>query len=188
MNLAEALVQALPELPSQVHTKRKYKFNPALVTREELNENGRPVVVVWVPEHQAMYYLEKDQFELFQLFNGERNFAEVAQAYEDMTGVRMPEQDVREFAYSSADTGLFYESAQERNITLSQKLKDERQRRIKKKSKWGDLSHIIFKGWESEQLPGLVACPRLLAVLGMVHGNYAGAVCGNDRDVDRSME
>jgi putative peptide zinc metalloprotease protein len=148
MNLAEALVQALPELPSQVSTKRKFKFNPALVTREELNENGETVIVVWVPEKQAMYYLDRGQFALFQLFNGERTFAEVAQAYVEMTGTPMPEQDVKEFALSSVDTGLFFESAQEKNITLSQKLMDERQRRIKKKSKFGDLSHIIFQGWD----------------------------------------
>ncbi len=150
MNLAEALVQALPEMPAQVLTNRKFKFNPALVTREELNENGQPVIVVWVPEHQAMYYLDRAQFELLQLFDGERTFAEVAQACEEMTGVAMSEQDVKEFAFGSADTGLFYVSAQERNITLSQKLMDERQRRIKKKSKWGDLSHIIFKGWDPD--------------------------------------
>jgi putative peptide zinc metalloprotease protein len=148
MNLAEALVQALPELPSQVSTRRRFKFNPALVTREEPNENGEIVIVVWVPEKQAMYYLDRGQFDLFQLFNGERSFAEVAQAYEEMTGTTIPEQDVKDFALSSVDTGLFYESAQERNITLSQKLMDERQRRVKKKSKFGDLSHIIFKGWD----------------------------------------
>ena len=148
MNLAEALVQALPELPSQVSTKRKYKFNPQLIFREELNENGDTVIVVWVPEKQAMYYLDRGQFDLFQLFDGERTFAEVAQAYEEMSGTPMPEEDVKQFAISSVDTGLFYESAQERNITLSQKLMDERQRRIKKKSKFGDLSHIIFKGWD----------------------------------------
>jgi putative peptide zinc metalloprotease protein len=148
MNLAEALIQALPELPAQVSTRRKFKFNPALITREELNEKEESVVVVWVPEQQAMYYLDPAQFQLFQLFDGERTFAEVAEEYERITGVAMPEQEVKEFAFSSAETGLFYESAQERNITLSQKLMDERQRRIKKKSKFGDLSHIIFKGWD----------------------------------------
>jgi len=148
MNLAEALIQALPEMPAQVLTNRKFRFNPVLVTREEVNENGEPIVVVWVPEHQAMYYVPQPNYELFQLFDGERSFAEVAEAYQQLTGVEMSEEQVKEFAFGSADTGLFYESAQEKNITLSQKLKAERQQRIKIASRWADLSRVSFKGWD----------------------------------------
>lgn len=151
MNLAEALVQAFPELPAQTLTKRKFKFNPNLVVRDEVNENGEPRKVIFVPEKVAMYYLDHTQWALYQLFDGERSFAEVAQAYADQFGVAMSEQDVREFAFSSADSGLFYESAQDKNITLSQKLKEERQRRIKKKGKFSDLSHIIFQGWDPDR-------------------------------------
>lgn len=148
MNLAEALVQALPEMPAVVLTTRKFKFNPALVTREELNENGEPVVVVWVPDQQAMYYLPRPNYELFKLFDGQRSFVEVAESYRQLTGIQMSEEEVREFAFGSADTGLFYESSQERNITLSQKLKAERQQRIKTASRWADLSRVSFKGWD----------------------------------------
>jgi len=151
MNLAEALVQALPELPTEVVANKKFKFNSELVIREETDDNGQPVYVVFVPSHCAMYYFERAQWLLFQLFNGERDFAEVAQAYLEQTGVTISEQDVREFAYSSVDTGLWYESPQERNITLSQKLKAERQRRLKRKGKFADLSHIIFQGWDPDR-------------------------------------
>ncbi|HWR13908.1 MAG TPA: efflux RND transporter periplasmic adaptor subunit [Terriglobales bacterium] len=151
MNLAEALVQALPELPTQVVAKRKFKFNPDLIVRDEIDDNGQPIKVVFVPEKGAMYYLEQPQFDLFKLFDGERDIAEVAQAYLEQTGTAIPEEDVKGFALASVDTGLWYESAQERNITLSQKLKDERTRRVKQKGKFSDLSHIIFKGWDPDK-------------------------------------
>jgi putative peptide zinc metalloprotease protein len=151
MNLAEALLQALPELPTQVVANKNFKFNPDLVVRHEIDENGQPVNVVFVPDKSAMYYIEDPQWMLFQLFDGERNFAEVAQAYEEQTGTPIPETDVRDFAVASADTGLWYESAQERNITLSQKLKEERQKRIKRKGKFADLSHVIFQGWDPDR-------------------------------------
>jgi len=151
MNLAEALVQALPELPTQVVANKNFKFNPELVVRAETDDNGLPVKVVFVPDKGAMYYVEESQWNLFQLFDGERNFADVAQAYLEHTGVAISERDVRDFALASVDTGLWYESAQERNITLSQKLKDERQKRIKQKGKFADLSHIIFQGWDPDR-------------------------------------
>jgi len=151
MNLAEALVQALPELPTQVVANKNFKFNPELVVRHETDDNGLPVHVVFVPSKGAMYYIEESQWTLFECFNGERNFEEVAQAYCEKTGVSISDDDVRDFALASVDTGLWYESAQERNITLSQKLKDERQRRIKRKGKFADLSHIIFQGWDPDR-------------------------------------
>ena len=151
MNLAEALIQALPELPTQTYANRKFKFNPDLIIRDELNENGEPVKVVYVPENAAMYYMSQSQFNLYQLFDGERTYAEVSEAHLGLYGVQIDEADVKSFALSSVDSGLWKESAQERNITLSQKLKEERTRRIRKASKFADLSHIIFKGWDPDK-------------------------------------
>ncbi len=151
MNLAEALVQALPELPTQTLATRKLKLDPALVPREEVDENGDPLIVVYVPEKACVYRIPKIQYDLLCLFDGERSFAEIAETFTANTGIDFPEKLVREMATNLADTGLWHQSAQERNITLSQKLAEERKKRIARKSKYGNFSHITFKAWDPDQ-------------------------------------
>jgi len=148
VNLAEALLAALPEMPTRVVADKKYRLNPDVVVREELNENFEPVVAIYIPEKAWMLKVTAEQFGLLQLFNGERNFAEVAQAYTEETGSALTEEEVKDFALGSVESGLWYQSQQERNITLSQKLSDERRKRIKKKTY--DLSHMIFQGFNPD--------------------------------------
>ena len=150
MNLAEALLAALPELPTQVIASKNYKLNPDIVVREEWNENQEPIVVIYIPEKAWMLRVPPSQYQLLQLFNGERSFAEIAKLHQEQTGEELTEKEVRDFVTGSVETGLWYQSQQERNITLSQKLSEERRKRIKKKSKFTDLSHIVFQGFNPD--------------------------------------
>ena len=149
MNLAEALIE-VPELPSTAIAKRKLKLNPDLVVREEVDENGNPISVAFVPEESCVYRIPQGQFELLKLFDGERSFAEIAEVYQQMGG-DLTEEDVKRFAASAQDTGLWYVSPQERNITLSQKLAEDRRKRVRRKSKHGDVAHMKFKWWDPDE-------------------------------------
>ena len=151
MNLAEALEQALPELPLQTVAKRKPRFSPDVIVREEKDENGDPIAVIYVPEHAWMLRAPQIQYQLLQLFDGERTLLEVAQEFEAQTGAAISEEQLRQFVADLEDTGVWYKSALERNITLSQKLAAERSKRIKQKSKFADVSHIMFKGWDPDR-------------------------------------
>ncbi len=150
MNLAEALLAALPELPTQVIANKNYKLNPDLIVREELDENQEPIVVIYIPEKAWMLRVPPSQYKLLQLFNGERSFAEIAQLHMEQTGEELTEKEVRDFVTGSVETGFWHQSQRERNITLSQKLSEERRKRIKKKSKFADLSHIVFQGFNPD--------------------------------------
>jgi putative peptide zinc metalloprotease protein len=151
VNLAEALVQALPELPMQTVAKRKARFSPDVIVREEQDENGDPIAVIYVPEHAWMLRVPQIQYQLLQLFDGERSLLEVAHEFESQTGAAISEEQLRQFVADLDDTGIWYKSALERNITLSQKLAAERSKRIKQKSKFADVSHIMFKGWDPDR-------------------------------------
>lgn len=148
MNLAEALV-AVPEIPVAQIARRKLKLNPDLIVREELDENGNPAAVVFVPEHRCVYRMPSGQYEMLKLFDGERSFAEIAEIFREMGG-SLSEEEIKEFALSAEDSGLWYVSAQEKNITLSQKLAAERHKRVQRKSSHGDLTHMVFRFWDPD--------------------------------------
>src|SRR4051794_23555794 len=118
MNLAEALVRALPELPTKVVSKRKPRFNPSAIVREENDENGDPVAVIYIPERGWTLRSPKIQYELLCLFDGERSYAEILEQFHERTGAEITEEQLKQFVTESAETGLWYESAQERNLTL----------------------------------------------------------------------
>lgn len=151
MNLAEALITALPDLPVATVTNRKPRFSPEVVVREELDENGDPMAVMLVPDRGLVYRVPQIQYELLKSFDGQKTFAEVGQAFQSSHGIAMSEQQLQELYATTQDTGLWFQSAQEKNITLSQKLKEERNRRSSKKNKYGDLSHMVFKGWDPNE-------------------------------------
>jgi putative peptide zinc metalloprotease protein len=156
MNLAEALVQALPELPSQTIAKRLPRFNPDAITRDDVDENGDAITVVYIPEKGWTVRMPRLQYQLLQLFDGVRTYPEVVAVFGQQTGQVVTEEQLRELVANSDEAGIFYVSAQEKNLTLKQKLSDERQKRLKQKGKYADLAHIMFKGWDPDRYLELV--------------------------------
>lgn len=151
MNLTQALNMALPELPvQQLHRQRPPKLDSALIAREHLEE-GRPMVYVLPPKATGFYPLTVDQWALLQLFDGERSFAEIADEFTAQTASLLTEEDARAFYDQLRDVPLWYKSPQEKSIALLQSLKDERQKRLKRKAKWGDLSMITFPAFDPDK-------------------------------------
>ena len=88
MNLAEALNSALPELPvNKARIKRLPKMDPKLIGRLQ-TEEGKPVVVANMRGTTYLYRFSPEQWELIQMFDGERTYAEVAQLFTKTTGAR----------------------------------------------------------------------------------------------------
>ncbi len=148
MNLAEALNVALPELPRVTASlKRLPKVDPNLIVKEQ-TQDGKAMVMVLVPSTRRYYPLTHDQWSLLALFDGERSYEEIAELYTSQTSVLYTEQYVRDFAQSTAELPFWYKTAQEQNIGLWEKLKEERRRRTQKHSRFGNLAEISFSAWD----------------------------------------
>src|SRR5438067_1323303 len=150
MNLAEALNSALPELPvHQARAKRLQKLDPKLIAKQQI-EDGVPVIVANMRGTTDLYRFSPEQWELIQLFDGERDYAQIAEEFKNKVGIEYAADDIREFAANMGDN-FWYKTPQERNIALSQKLAEHRHQHIKKASKFGDVSRIQVSHWDPDQ-------------------------------------
>jgi len=149
MNLAEALNVALPEAPVRtvVSKDRLPRVDPNLIVNEQ-TQDGKLMVMVLIPSTRRIYPITPEQWDLLSLFDGMRDYAEVASIQTSRTSMLYTEDYVREFAESMADQPFWYRTAQEQNIALWAKLRDERQRRTHKQSKVGNLAEITFSAWD----------------------------------------
>lgn len=144
MNLTRVLDVALPELPARIISERAPRIPPDVAFKEHI-EDGKPLVRVLVPGQDAMFRFPKANWELAQLFDGNRSYEEIARLYSAQTGVEYSTDEVREFAESLEADEFWYKTAQEKNILLMQKDAQKRRKALKaKKSKWGDLAQITF--------------------------------------------
>lgn len=148
MNLAEAL-DVLPEITTSTKRKRIFKMDPRLVGREHLEE-GAPMFLAHVPGSTDLFRLTPEQWKLAHLFDGQRSYAEIAELFLTETAIQLNEEDVRNFAETMQEANFWYQSPQEKNIALMQKLRDRRKKQ--KKAKSGDLAHIIVAHWDSDVL------------------------------------
>lgn len=142
MNITQALNVALPELPAKLISERPPRVHPDVVFREHFEE-GKREVRAFVPGVDALFTFPPDTWQLIQLFNGQRSFAEIADLYSAQTGVEYSEETIRDFAADIDAMNFWHQTAQEKNIKLMQKTANER-RRMQKKTNWGDLSEIKF--------------------------------------------
>lgn len=151
MNLAEAFKVAIPDIPIHV-VKRDWipRIDPNLIVRETV-EDGKPYVNVLVPETRKYYALQPEQWNLLRLYDGERSFAEVAAQYSAETGYAYSEPEARQFAEEWRDLPFWYQTPQERNIALSEKLAQERRHHVGRPSRWGNLTEITFSAWDPDR-------------------------------------
>jgi len=144
MNLTRVLDVALPDLPARTISERPPRIPPDVVSKEHI-EDGKPIVRALVPSQEAMYRFPKSHWELAQLFDGARSYAEIAALYSGQTGVEYSAEEVQEFAASLEADEFWYRTPQEKNALLMQKDAEKRRKALKaKKSKWGDLAQITF--------------------------------------------
>jgi putative peptide zinc metalloprotease protein len=148
MNLTEALNVALPDLPAR--DRKEYpRVHPKLVGRLHI-EDGHPMMMAIISGNAVLYRLSPQAWELAQLCDGERSYEELSELYQAQTGAYCSPDEIRQFADSMAALNFWYKTPQEENIALTQKLLEERGRHIKKKRKYGDVSHIEFSAWDPD--------------------------------------
>src|ERR1019366_6340769 len=148
MNLAEAL-DVLPEITTPTRSKRVFKMDSRLVGREHIEE-GALMFLAHVPGSTNIFRLTPEQWKLAHLFDGQRSYAEIAELFLAETAIPLGEEDVRNFAEMMQDVDFWYQSPQERNIALMQKLRDRRKKQ--KKTKSGDMARIVVAQWDSDLL------------------------------------
>ncbi|MGA3316557.1 MAG: HlyD family efflux transporter periplasmic adaptor subunit [Candidatus Korobacteraceae bacterium] len=159
MNLAEALNAALPELPAKKARAGYPKLDPRTIWAENIEE-GRPVVAAHVRGKESLFRFPPEQWKLIELFDGQRSYDDVAEAYRQLYGVQYTAEDVQEFANMLQEADFWYKTPQERNIALNQKLADQRHQHKHRKSKWGDIAHIQFSAWDPDRFFDMIY-PRL---------------------------
>ena len=147
MNLAEAL-DVLPEITTPTRSKRIFKMDPRLVGREHIEE-GAPLFLAHLPGSTNLFRLTPDQWKLAQLFDGQRSYAEIAELFTAETGIQVSDEEVRNFAEMMEDAKFWYQSPQEKNIALMQKLRERRKKQ--KKAKTGDMAHVVVAHWDVDQ-------------------------------------
>jgi len=143
MNITEALNAALPEIPARMIAERYPRIASDMVFREHV-EDGKAVVRVYVPSSEAMYKFPPPNWALILLFDGKRNYDEIAKLYSQQMRVEYSAEQVRDFAAELEMMDFWYKTPQEKNIVLMQKSVEERRKLLKKKSRYGDLSLILF--------------------------------------------
>lgn len=151
MNLTRVLNVALPDIPARVLGDKPPRFPPDVIWKEHIEE-GQRVVRVVVRGVDSMFRFPPANWELAQLFDGTRSYAEIAEAYSAKTNSLCSEDDVREFAQALEEMRFWHRTAQEKNILLMQKDADKRRKTLKAtKSRWGDLAEITFPAFNPDK-------------------------------------
>ena len=150
MNLSEALDAALPEIPRSKLTRvRPPRLDPDLIVRDD-TVDGEPIVGAFQRSQGNYFRFPPLQWTLAQLFDGERSYDEIADLFNQQTGALIAASDVRLFAQNMDEADFWYQTPQERNIALNEKLTAQRDRRAKRKSKL-NIAHMSFSGWDPDR-------------------------------------
>lgn len=148
MNLVEALDAALPEIPRErLSRNRPPQLDPDLITHETVLD-GEPVIGVLQRGKNNYYRFSPSQWELARLFDGQRSYEEVAEIYSSQTGAVVGAEQVRAFAEQLDTAGLYYETHQEKNLAMRDKLLAQRGRRSESKI---NFAHISFSAWDPDR-------------------------------------
>src|SRR5579871_581103 len=149
MNLSEALNVALPELPARSARKVFPRVHPKLIMREHI-EDGAPTMVACISGGTYLYRFSPEQWQLVQLFNGERSYEEVSQLFQEQSGIAFDAGQIREFAESLEELEFWYRTAAE-NITAAQKAAEQRHQHLKRKTKAVDMAQMVISTWDPDE-------------------------------------
>jgi putative peptide zinc metalloprotease protein len=150
MNLSEALDAALPEIPLARLTRvRPPCIDPELIVRED-SLDGEPIFGAFQRSTGNFFRFSPTQWQLASLFDGVRTYDELADLFQQETGAALPAAEVRTFAENLDEVNFWYQSPQERNIALHEKLTAQRNRKAKRRSKI-NIAHISFSAWDPDR-------------------------------------
>jgi putative peptide zinc metalloprotease protein len=149
MNLTRVLNNALPDIPARTIAERYPRLDPGTTFREHI-EDGERIFRVYVPCVEGMFKLPPRNWELAQLFDGKRSYAEIAELYSQKAGIFYDEEQIRDFAADLESVQFWYKTPQEKNILLMQQSADERRKVLQVKSRWADLSLVSFPAFNPD--------------------------------------
>ncbi len=142
MNLAKVLEVALPDVPPLRQRQGFPRMHPRHVAREHIERDG-PLMMVLVPDGPNCFFrFNPLQYKLALQFDGARSYEQVAESFRIETGVVLDPKSVEEFAASLEKLDFWYKTPQEQSILLCEQLIEQRQKKIKKKHNFGDMSVI----------------------------------------------
>lgn len=150
MNLTRALDVALPEIPARTFAESTPRLDPGTTFKEHI-EDGQPMVRIYVPCAGGMFTFPAAHWKLAQLFDGKRSYQELAELYSQQTGIPYDAEQVREFAADLEVGDFWYKTPQEKNILLLKQSQEERRKKLKVRSKWADLSQVIFPAFNPDR-------------------------------------
>jgi len=104
------------------------------------------VIYAIVSGANQLYRFTPQQWELMQLFNGERSYVDVANTFKARTGIYFSAESIQE--YVSGLEEIWYTSPQEPNVMAAQKGAEERHKRSAKK--WEDITTITVGHWDPD--------------------------------------
>jgi len=150
MNLSEALDAALPEIPLARLTRvRPPCIDPELIVREDTLD-AQPIFGAFQRSTGNFFRFSPGQWTLASLFDGVRTYEELAALFQAQTGAALVAADVRSFAENLDEANFWYQSPQERNIALHERLTAQRNRKAKRRSKV-NIAHISFSAWDPDR-------------------------------------
>ena len=135
MNLSEAFDAALPEIPKErLSVGRPPLMDPNMIVREEVLDGELSIGVMQRSNGNFFRFTAAD-WGLVQLFDGNRTYEDIAQAYFEGSGHSLAVNDIRVFAEQMEEADFWYKTAQEKNLAMSERLRSQRSRRSQRKSK-----------------------------------------------------
>ncbi|HTP68998.1 MAG TPA: HlyD family efflux transporter periplasmic adaptor subunit [Dongiaceae bacterium] len=194
MNLARALEVALPEIPARKLADRPPRLDPGTTSKEHI-EDGKPVVRIYVPCSGNMYTFPRNYWKLAQLFDGRRSYQEIAEKYSQENGAQYSVDEVREFAADLDANDFWYKTPQEKNILLMKETAEERRKKLKQKSRWADLSDVMFPAFNPDPflnwiypLTKFIYTPWFTALTSIAFAVTAGITITHWSEIGRDME
>jgi putative peptide zinc metalloprotease protein len=149
MNLTRALDVALPEIPARTMAERFPRMDPGTTFREHI-EDGKPIFRIYVPCVGGMFKFPPQNWNLAKLFDGNKSYKQIAELYSQQSGVEYGEEQVRDFAADLEGVQFWYKTPQENNILLMQQTTEERRKKLQVRSKWSDLSMVVFPAFNPD--------------------------------------
>jgi putative peptide zinc metalloprotease protein len=150
MNLNQALNVALPEIPARTLAQRYPRMDPSYTFKKHL-ENNVMMVRLYIPSTGLMYSFPEQNWNLIKLFDGKRTYEDIAAEYSAENGTAYGADAVREFAGELEASDFWYKTTQEKNILLMQQSSEDRQKKLRVKSRYADLSMILFPAFNPDK-------------------------------------
>jgi putative peptide zinc metalloprotease protein len=147
MNLARALDISLPELPRQQFRESYFRFNPETIWREH-KEPNHIVIMALAPKTRKGFVFTPEQWELVRLFDGQRNYNQIAALWKEKCGATASPETIRGFA-ENLDLGDFWhKTPQEESAALAFDAAEKRRALIKEKK--NDFAKIYLWHFDAD--------------------------------------